>query len=266
MSRMKEAFAQGKAFIPFITGGDPDLDTTKKLLIAMEAAGADLIEIGLPFSDPVAEGIVIQEANERALRAGCTTDKLFDMVKEARETVKVPMVFLTYVNPVFTYGKVKFMERCVECGIDGLIIPDLPYEEKDEFSGVCEEYGVDLISLIAPTSRERILTIAGDAKGFLYIVSSLGVTGVRSDIDTDIAGMVAMVREATDIPCAVGFGISTPLQAKNMAAVSDGAIVGSAIVRIVAEKGRDSVSAVGEYVKKMKDAVKTACNEQASIV
>ncbi|MDO4275751.1 MAG: tryptophan synthase subunit alpha [Eubacteriales bacterium] len=266
MSRIKEAFAGGKAFIPFVTGGDPDLETTKKLLIAMEEAGADLIEIGVPFSDPVAEGIVIQEANERSLSAGCTTDKLFDMVKEARKTVKVPMVFLTYVNPIFTYGKDKFMKRCTECGIDGLIVPDLPYEEKEELSGVCEEYGVDLISLIAPTSRERIIMIAKEAKGFVYVVSSLGVTGVRSQISTDIGKMVSMVREAADVPCAVGFGISTPEQAAEMAALSDGAIVGSAIVRMVAAQGRDCVPAVRDYVKKMKDAVKTSCIDKTSIV
>ena len=212
MIKIEDAFKNGKAFIPFVTGGDPDLETTKKLLIAMEEAGADLIEIGLPFSDPVAEGVVIQEANERALRGGCTTDRLFDMVKEARETVKVPMVFLTYVNPIFTYGKEKFMKRCVECGIQGLIVPDLPYEEKQEISGVCEAYGVDLISLIAPTSRERIAMIAREARGFLYVVSSLGVTGVRREIQTDIREMVEQVRKNTKIPCAVGFGISTPGQ------------------------------------------------------
>lgn len=255
MIKIEDAFKNGKAFIPFVTGGDPDLETTKKLLIAMEEAGADLIEIGLPFSDPVAEGVVIQEANERALRGGCTTDCLFDMVKEARETVKVPMVFLTYVNPIFTYGKEKFMKRCVECGIQGLIVPDLPYEEKQEISGVCEAYGVDLISLIAPTSRERIAMIAREARGFLYVVSSLGVTGVRREIQTDIREMVEQVRKNTKIPCAVGFGISTPGQAAEMAAFSDGAIVGSAIVDLVAQEGRDSVETVRTYVKKMKEAL-----------
>ena len=255
MIKIEDAFKNGKAFIPFVTGGDPDLETTKKLLIAMEEAGADLIEIGLPFSDPVAEGVVIQEANERALRGGCTTDRLFDMVKEARETVKVPMVFLTYVNPIFTYGKEKFMKRCVECGIQGLIVPDLPYEEKQEISGVCEAYGVDLISLIAPTSQERIAMIAREARGFLYVVSSMGVTGVRREIQTDIREMVEQVRKNTTIPCAVGFGISTPGQAAEMAAFSDGAIVGSAIVDLVAREGRDSVETVRTYVKKMKEAL-----------
>lgn len=258
MSNIYKAFENKKAFIPFITGGDPDLDTTRKLLTAMEAAGADLIEIGIPFSDPIAEGPVIQEASERALNAGCTTDKLFDMVKEARKTVKVPMVFMTYINPVFTYGKERFMKRCVECGIDGIIVPDLPYEEKEELSGVCDAYGIDLISLIAPTSHERIRQIAKEAKGFVYCVSSLGVTGVRSEIKTDISEMIKMVKEVTDIPAAVGFGISTPKQAQKMAAVSDGAIVGSGIVKIVAEHGKDSIPVVAEYVRSMKEAVNQA--------
>lgn len=258
MSRVEQAFQNGKAFISFVTGGDPDLDTTKELLIAMEQAGADLIEIGVPFSDPIAEGVVIQEANERALAAGCTTDKLFDMVKEARKTVTVPLVYLTYANPIYTYGAERFMKRCVECGIDGLIIPDIPFEEKQEFDGICERYGIDMISLIAPTSKERIAMIAKEARGFLYIVSSLGVTGVRSEIKTDIAEMVSLAKNASDIPCAVGFGISTPEQAAKMAGMSDGAIVGSAIVRIVGKYGKNSVKEVYEYVKTMKEAVRKA--------
>lgn len=257
MSKIRKAFENGKAFIPFVTGGDPTLDVTEQLLYAMQDAGADLIEIGIPFSDPVAEGIVIQEANERALRAGCTTDKLFDMILRARQRVTVPMVFLTYVNPIYTYGKERFMKRCVECGMDGIIVPDLPYEEKEELSGVCEQYDVDLISLIAPTSHERIRMIAKEAKGFVYCVSSLGVTGVRSEIKTNIAEMTKMVKEETDVPCAVGFGISTPEQAAAMARVSDGAIVGSAIVKLVAKHGENAVSAVAQYVREMKAAVRS---------
>lgn len=256
MNRIREAFENKKAFIPFITGGDPNLATTRKLLIAMQGAGADLIEIGIPFSDPIAEGPVIQEADERALAAGCTTDKLFDMVKETQEEMRVPVVFMTYVNPIFAYGKKKFMKRCAECGIAGVIVPDMPYEEKAELSEVCREYGVELVSLIAPTSHERIKMIAKEAEGFLYCVSSLGVTGVRSEITTNVGEMIEMVREVTDIPCAVGFGISTPEQAKEMAAVSDGAIVGSAIVKIIAKYGEECVPYVVEYVKKMKNAVK----------
>ena len=200
MSRIENAFQGQKAFIPFVTGGDPTLDITEQLLYAMEEAGADLIEIGIPFSDPIAEGVVIQEANKRALSAGCTTDKLFDMVKRARQRVTVPMVFLTYLNPIYTYGKERFMKSCRECGVDGIIVPDMPFEEKGELLEVCEEYGVDIISLIAPTSKERIRMIAGEAKGYIYCVSSLGVTGVRSEIKTDIAGMVKLVRETTKVP------------------------------------------------------------------
>lgn len=256
--RIARAFAHGKAFIPFITGGDPSLEVTKELLIAMEAAGADLVEIGLPFSDPIAEGEVIQEATYRALTAGCTTDKLFDMVKEARKTVQIPLVFLTYLNSVFSYGKEAFMKRCVECGVDGLIVPDLPYEEKGEIRDVCREYGIAIISLIAPTSKERIMAIAQDAEGFIYVVSSLGVTGVRQEITTNVEEMTKMVRQATDVPCAIGFGISRPEQAAQMARASDGAIVGSAIVRMVGEHGAACIPLVTEYVKKMKAAVMTA--------
>lgn len=258
MNRIEKAFQNQKAFIPFVTGGDPSLEVTEKLIYAMEEAGADLIEIGIPFSDPIAEGEVIQEANVRALSAGCTTDRLFDMIKRARQKVMIPMVFLTYINPIFTYGKEKFMRRCVECGIDGIIVPDMPYEEKGELLDVCEACGIAIISLIAPTSRERIRMIAKEAKGYIYCVSSLGVTGVRSEIETDIAGMVKLVREVTDVPCAVGFGISTPEQAREMAALSDGAIVGSAIVKIVAQYGENCVPYVAEYVKKMKDSVRKA--------
>lgn len=257
MSRIKNAFEHGKAFISFVTGGDPDLETTKELIIEMERAGADLIEIGIPFSDPVAEGPVIQEANERALGNGCTTDKLFDAIKEVRQTVTVPLVFLTYLNPIYTYGKEKFMKRCVECGIDGIIVPDLPYEEKEELAPECRAHSVDLISLIAPTSHERITTIAKEAMGFVYCVSSMGVTGVRSDITTDLKSMTDLVRSATDIPCAFGFGIATPEQAAHVSQYSDGAIVGSAIVKIVAQYGKESVPYVGEYVKKMKEAVRS---------
>lgn len=254
MIKIKTAFENGKAFIPFITAGDPDLETTEKLLYAMAEAGADLIEIGIPFSDPIAEGAVIQEADIRSLAAGTTTDKVFELVKRARNNIKIPLVFMTYLNVVFGYGTEKFMQNCQECGIDGLIVPDMPFEEKSELSPFCKKYGIELISLIAPTSHERIKMIASEAEGFLYIVSSLGVTGVRSEITTDIAGMAELVKESTDVPCAVGFGISTPEQAQKMASVSDGVIVGSAIVKIIAEHGKDSEPYVRDYVKEMKYA------------
>lgn len=255
MTKISDAFKNGKAFIGFITGGDPDIETTEKLLYTMSESGADLLEIGIPFSDPIAEGPVIQEASERALAAGCTTDKLFDLVAKVSPNLDTPIVFMTYINPIYTYGKEKFMSKCKECGIQGIIVPDLPYEEKDELTPECNKYGIDLISLIAPTSHERITMIAKEAKGFVYCVSSLGVTGVRSEITTDISAMTDLVRKATDIPCAIGFGISTPEQAKKMSADADGVIVGSAIVKIVAQYGKDSAEHVAEYVRSMKEAI-----------
>lgn len=257
MSRIEEAFHNKKAFVAFITGGDPSLDMTEKLIYAMDQAGADLIEIGIPFSDPIAEGAVIQEANERALAAGCTTDKLFELVEKVRKKTEIPLVFLTYMNPIYTYGKDRFFERCRAVGVDGVIIPDLPFEEKEEAVPFCEKYQIDLISLIAPTSHERITMIAKESKGFIYCVSSMGVTGVRTEIKTDIAQMVSLVKSVTSIPCAVGFGISTPEQAEKMAALSDGVIVGSAIVRLVEKYKEDAAEPVFEYVKMMKNAVRT---------
>lgn len=255
MSKIAAAFAHGKAFIPFVTCGDPSLDVTEQLVYAMADAGADLIELGIPFSDPTAEGPVIQAANVRALAGGVTTDKIFDMVRRIRKKTQIPMVFMTYANVVFSYGSEKFISTTAEIGMDGLILPDLPFEEKDEFNPLCRQYGLDLISLIAPTSHERIAMIAKEAAGFVYCVSSLGVTGMRSNIATDIGGMVDLVRRSTDVPCAVGFGISTPEQAAKMAAVSDGAIVGSAIVKLCEAYGADCVPQVKEYVQSMKNAV-----------
>lgn len=256
MSNIKKAFENGKAFITFVTCGDPDLETTAKVVRAAVENGADLIELGIPFSDPTAEGPVIQGANLRALRGGITTDKIFAFVKEFRRDVKVPMVFMTYANVVFSYGAEKFISTCRDVGIDGLILPDLPYEEKEEFLPTCRQYGVDLISLIAPTSENRISMIAREAEGFIYIVSSLGVTGTRSEIKTDLASIVNVVRENTKVPCAIGFGISTPEQAKKMADISDGAIVGSAIVKLIEKYGTDAPEHVAEYVKSMKDAIR----------
>ena len=256
MSKIREAFRNGKAFIPFITCGDPDLETTGKIVREMEAAGADLIELGIPFSDPTAEGPVIQGANIRALAGGVTTDRIFDFVRELRQDVRVPLVFMTYANVVFSYGIERFAQKCAETGIDGIILPDVPHEEKEEFAPACRACGIDFISLIAPTSENRIAEIAKDAEGFLYVVSSLGVTGVRSEIRTDLAAMTAQIRANTDIPCAIGFGISTPEQAAAMAAIADGVIVGSAIVRRIGELGRDAAPAVGEYVRSMKNAIR----------
>jgi tryptophan synthase alpha chain len=256
MSKIAEAFQNKKAFIPFITCGDPSLEVTEKLVYAIAEAGADLIELGIPFSDPTAEGPVIMAADERALAGGATTDKIFDMVKRIREKVTIPMVFMTYANVIYSYGSERFISKAAELGIDGLILPDIPFEEKAEFDPICEKYGLDLISMIAPTSHDRIRMIAKEAKGFIYCVSSLGVTGVRKEITTDIGGMVKLVKEVSSIPCAVGFGISTPEQAAKMAKVADGAIVGSAIVKLCAQYGEDCVPYVAEYVKSMKDAIR----------
>ena len=255
MSNIYKAFSDGKAFIPFITCGDPDLETTGAAIRAMAANGADLIELGIPFSDPTAEGPVIQGANLRALQGGVTTDKIFDFVRALRKDVKIPFVFMTYANVVFSYGADAFISACAELGIDGLILPDLPYEEKDEFLPTCRKYGVDLISMIAPTSADRIAMIAKEAEGFLYIVSSLGVTGTRSEIKTDLASIVEVVRRNTKTPCAIGFGISMPEQAHKMAAIADGAIVGSAIIKLLERYGKDAPDKIGAYVKSMKDAL-----------
>lgn len=255
MSNIRKAFENGKAFIPFITCGDPDLETTYKSVMAAIENGADLIELGIPFSDPTAEGPVIQGANLRALSGGVTTDKIFDLVKRLRDETDIPMVFMTYANVVFSYGSEKFISICSDIGINGLIIPDLPYEEKDEFLPYCKKYGVDLISLIAPTSGDRVAMIATEAEGFIYVVSSLGVTGTRSSIETDLSSIVDIIRKNTDIPCAIGFGISTPAQAHDMAALADGAIVGSAIIKLLEQYGKDAPEYIGAYVKSMKEAL-----------
>lgn len=257
MSNIAKAFQNGKAFIPFITCGDPDLATTAAAVRAMAQNGADLIELGIPFSDPTAEGPVIQAANIRALSGGADTDKIFDLVRALRRDVRVPMVFMTYANVVYSYGAEKFISICREINIDGLILPDIPFEEKEEFSEICRRYDVDLISLIAPTSANRIGMIAREAEGFIYLVSSLGVTGVRSEITTDLGAIVKVIRENTDIPCAIGFGISTPEQAKQMAAIADGAIVGSAIVRLLEQYGTEAPAHIGTYVRQMKEAVRS---------
>ncbi|MBQ6589302.1 MAG: tryptophan synthase subunit alpha [Butyrivibrio sp.] len=255
MSKIKNAFTNGKAFIAFITCGDPDLETTKEAVIAAVNGGADLIELGIPFSDPTAEGPVIQGANLRALSGGVTTDKIFDFVVDLRKSVSVPMVFMTYANVVFSYGSEEFIKRCNEIGMDGLILPDLPFEEKEEFEEVCNKYDVDLVSLIAPTSEKRISMIAKEAKGFIYVVSSLGVTGTRSSITTDLDSIVKLIRESSDVPCAIGFGISTPEQASKYSKIADGVIVGSAIIKLLEKHGKDAPKYVEEYVHSMKAAM-----------
>lgn len=253
---ISEAFENGKAFIPFLTCGDPDLKTTAACVRECARNGADLIELGIPFSDPTAEGPVIQAASLRALQGGTTTDRIFDMVRKLREDMDTPFVFMTYANVLFSYGTDRFLSTCADIGINGIILPDLPFEEKEEFLPACRRYDVKLISLIAPSSAGRIQKIAKEAEGFLYIVSSLGVTGVRQTITTDLSSILAVVRENTDIPCAIGFGISTPEQARQMADISDGAIAGSAIVKLLAQYGQEAPPHVGAFVKAMKDALR----------
>lgn len=256
MSRISESFKGKKAFIGFLTAGDPSLEKTEELIIAMERAGAALIEIGIPFSDPIAEGPVIQEANIRALSApgGCTTKQVFSMVERVSKKVSVPLVFLTYLNPVFKYGYEAFCRRCQEVGISGLIIPDLPYEERGELEFIADRFGVELISLIAPTSKDRIRIIAKEARGYIYLVSSMGVTGVRQEITTDLESLINEIRQVTDTPIAIGFGISTPKQAFTYSKLADGVIVGSAIVKLIGEYGEHAAEPVESYVESMAEA------------
>ena len=260
MNRISKAFdnENKKAFIAFITAGDPDADSTVDFVLEMEKAGADLVELGIPFSDPSAEGIVIQDANIRALKAGITTDGVFEIARRVRETSQIPLAFMTYLNPVFHYGYERFFKKCEEIGVDGIIIPDLPYEEREEVQIPASQHNVSLISMIAPTSESRIQTIASEAEGFIYVVSSMGTTGVRQEIKTDLSSIVKTIRKSTEVPCAIGFGISTPEQAKSMSTVSDGCIIGSSLVRIIAQYGKDAAPVLREYVTGIKSAVETA--------
>lgn len=255
MSKIKKVFEKGKAFIPFITCGDPDLLTTEQIVYAMERAGADMIELGIPFSDPTAEGPVIMEADLRALKAGTTTEKVFEMVEKIRKNTDIPLCFMTYANAVFSYGSEKFIKRAASLCVDGLILPDVSFEESHEFSDYCDKYGMDFISFVAPTSKGRIEKIVKEAKGFIYCVSSMGVTGTRAQITTDIKHLVQEIKKVKEIPVAIGFGISNPEQARQIAALSDGVIVGSAIVKLCAEYGRESVEKIEEFVKEMKGAI-----------
>lgn len=255
MSNIKNAFENKKAFIGFVTAGDPDLQVSEQIMLNMAKGGCDLIEIGIPFSDPIAEGPVIQEANLRSLSQGTTTDKVFELTKKVAAQTDIPLVYMTYLNVLFKYGYDRFLQKAKDAGISGVIIPDLPYEEKDEVQSVAEHYGIDVISLIAPTSEDRIKMIAGEAQGFVYTVSSLGVTGTREEIKTDLESITKAIKEVTDTPVAIGFGINTPEQAKKYSHIADGIIVGSAIVKIVAEYGEKSPQKVYEYVKSMKDAI-----------
>ena len=253
MSNLRKAFDHGKAFVAFITCGDPDLETTAKAVRAMAEGGADLIELGIPFSDPTAEGPVIQSANVRALSAGTTTDKIFEMVKKLRNDVKIPMVFMTYANVVFSYGTERFAEMCAQVGMDGVILPDVPYEEKEEFAPIFEAHGLELVSLIAPTSADRIAMIAKEAKGFIYLVSSMGVTGTRDNTSfaNNLEEIIGHIRQVTDTPVAIGFGINKSEQVKEFKQYADGVIVGSAIVNIITEHGNHADIPLKEYIQSL---------------
>ncbi len=253
MKKIADAFQNDTAFIAFITCGDPDLDTTKELIYALERGGTDLIELGIPFSDPTAEGETIQNANMRALAGGVSTEKIFKMLETVE--VNIPLVFMTYANVVYHYGIEKFAQRCSEVGISGLILPDIPYEEKEEFAPLCQKHGVDFVSFVAPTSEQRIAMIAKESRGFVYCVSSLGVTGVRSEISVDVPSVVAQVKSATDTPVAVGFGISTPEQGAKIGQYADGIIVGSALVKIIEKEGKNAPPLIEAFAKEMKDAL-----------
>ena len=255
MSKISAAFARQKAFIAYLMAGDPDLATSGRLILAAQEAGADLIEIGIPFSDPIAEGEVIQAADIRALDEGTHLDGIFQMVADIQDRVRIPLLFMTYLNPVFIYGYERFFAHCQDLGISGIILPDLPFEEQSEVREVAERFAVDVVTMIAPTSGSRIRAIASRATGFIYLVSSMGVTGMRSSITTDLAGLVAEIKKYTQIPVAIGFGVSTPAQAAEFARIADGVIVGSAIVNIIAEQGKDSEPALRDYVRSIKAAI-----------
>ncbi len=244
-----------KALVTFVTAGDPDFDTTEKCVLEMFDKGADIIELGVPFSDPIAEGPVIQRASLRSLKGGTTLDKIFELVKKLRTKTDKPLLLMMYINTIFRYGTEKFFKSCAQYQIDGVIVPDLPFEERDEIAVQAEKYGIYNIYLVAPTSADRVAVIARESKGFLYVVSSLGVTGTRSEITTDFSTLLAPL-DGIDVPCCIGFGISDAQQAKKMSQFSDGVIVGSAIVKIIEQQGSQAAPAVGEFVASLKEPLK----------
>jgi len=245
-----------KAFISFVTAGDPTLKDTYELILLMEKNGVDIIEIGVPFSDPMAEGPVIQRANIRALKNDINVDKIFEMVSKLREITQIPIIYLLYYNSILSYGSKVFFERCANSGVDGLIIPDLPYEEKEELTDISKETGVNLISMVSPTSKDRIKTICKEAEGFVYCVSSLGVTGTRSEFKTDFDSFIGEVKASTKMPAAIGFGISNAKQASELKKYADGIIIGSAIVRLMEENLEgDYKGKVGEFVSSVRQAL-----------
>lgn len=250
MSKITDAFKDKKAFVGFLTAGDPSLDKTAEFILTIQEAGAAVVEIGVPFSDPIAETPVVQEANVRALsvEGGCTTDMIFNMLSSIKDQVKVPLVLMTYLNPVFKYGYEAFMDKCKEAGVSGIIIPDMPYNEREEILPFAEKYGVDIISLVAPASKSRIQMIAKEAKGYIYVLPSLNAADGRSDVVTDISGIVAQIRKVTDTPVVLEIGVNYP--EAEYETIADGFVVENAIVNIIAEHGKEAAPYIREYVKK----------------
>lgn len=241
MNRINRTFKrlkrEGKtAFIAYITAGDPNLASTGDIVLSLEKAGVDIVELGIPFSDPLADGPVIQQASYRALKNGATLKKIFAVTQRLRTRTDIPIVFMTYFNPVLQYGLKKFFVSCVNAGVDGVIVPDLPYEEAGELIRLGRRHGVATIFLAAPTSTQRRLAkIAANSSGFIYYVSLTGVTGARSTLPRDVVSNVRRIQAMTDKPVAVGFGVSDTSQARMLAGAADGVIVGSAIVKIIGE-------------------------------
>ena len=252
MSNTAKAFEKGKALIPFVTAGDPNLEVTKQVILAMEKAGADLIQIGIPFSDPVAEGLTIARADSRSLSNGTTTDKIFDMLADLRKESNVPLVFVTYINPVFVYGADKFCKKCADVNIDAVMVPDTPYEEKGEILPYCEKYGIDLVSYIAPISTSRIEMIAKEAQGFVYCITPMCETEKDAISVTD---MTSLARQHTNVPIVAGFEVSTPEQVKEVAEYADGVVIDSAVGEFCEKYGENSPEYVYEYIKTMKEAL-----------
>lgn len=251
MSKIQSAFAKGKAFMVFITCGDPDLATTEAAVYAATEAGADLIELGIPFSDPTAEGPVMEQSSLRALQGGVTTDKIFAMAKRLRRKVNVPIVFMTYANVVFSYGAEVFIGKCAELSIDGLILPDIPYEEKDEFLPLCRQYGVDLISVITSASADRIPMIVKEATGFIYVLSGSEATITKEVLQQ----IVQEVRKNSSIPCVVS-GVGNLEQDRRIAEFTDGIIADTAIVELLSEYDSQAPEYIGEYVRNVKAVIK----------
>lgn len=263
MSRIQKRFdwlksKSEKALVAFITAGDPDLDSTRELFSVIEDGGADIIELGVPFSDPLADGPVIQAASQRSLKSGTTLKKIIQLVRDIRQSSQLPIVLMTSYNPVFVYGQEAFVKDAADAGVDGVIVPDLPPEEAGEFDALAAANSLDLIYLVAPTSTpERIEMIGKKSRGFIYYVSLTGVTGVRTSLAKGAADRVSRIKQATSLPVLIGFGISGPEQAKAAAECSDGVIVGSALVQMIddCKNPAERNEKLGVFVRKIKQAL-----------